>query len=280
EKNEGTRQPEEAFRARGDRRPGERGLGDLDGSIAWAIQTLSDQAMPSEEIGAILSTSEPWVVRRYLELHRKRLEDGLADQRLMLALLEPLLTARSHAAGRRSAADESARPAPSRCGEARRVERSPGPSLERFQLYQPLATGGLTSRYLRIGFNTCVQSARNGLHRTSRGAPGSVTPRSSSSRSTDSRAQRSGTSPKPPACRPVWCSITSVPRKGSDAPAMRPSSTSCAANWLARATEGSATPPSSPRCTRARPCSSGTSLAPWPTALQREPSYSTRWPPT
>jgi hypothetical protein len=122
-----TRQAEEGFRARGDRRPGERALGDLDGSIAWAIQTLSDQAMPSEEIGAILSTDDPVVIRRYLELHRERLEEGLADQQGRLALLEPLLSARSHAAGRRSAADESARPAPSRCGEARRVEGSPGP---------------------------------------------------------------------------------------------------------------------------------------------------------
>jgi hypothetical protein len=112
-----TREVEEPLPAQGHRRPGEYGHGDLDGSIAWAIQTLSDQAMPSEEIGAILSSDDPAVVRRYLELHRERLEDGLADQRLMLALLEPLLVARSHAAGRHSAADESARPAPSRCGE-------------------------------------------------------------------------------------------------------------------------------------------------------------------
>jgi hypothetical protein len=65
--------------------------------------------MPSEEIGAILSSDDPVVVRRYLELHRERLEEGLADQQYMLALLEPLLTARSHAAGRRFAAKESAR---------------------------------------------------------------------------------------------------------------------------------------------------------------------------
>jgi hypothetical protein len=86
-----------------------RDLGDLDGSIAWAIQTLSDQAMPSEEIGAILSSDDPAVVRRYLEVHRERLEEGVANQQLMLGLLEPLLVARSHAAGRRSAAKESAR---------------------------------------------------------------------------------------------------------------------------------------------------------------------------
>jgi hypothetical protein len=97
-----TRQAEEPLAARGHRRPGERGHGDLDGSIAWAIQTLSDQAMPSEEIGAILSSDDPAVVRRYLELHRKRLEEGVAKQQRMLAFLEPLLVARSHAAGRHS----------------------------------------------------------------------------------------------------------------------------------------------------------------------------------
>jgi hypothetical protein len=108
-RDEWTRQAEGTFRAQGDRRPDGRDLGDLDGSIAWAIQTLSDQAMPSEEIGAILSSDDPAVVRRYLEVHRERLEEGVANQQLMLGLLEPLLLARSHAAGRRSAAKESAR---------------------------------------------------------------------------------------------------------------------------------------------------------------------------
>jgi hypothetical protein len=58
--------------------------------------------MPSAEIGAILSSDDPLVVGRYLELHRERLEESIAKQLLMLASLEPLLTARSHAAGRRS----------------------------------------------------------------------------------------------------------------------------------------------------------------------------------
>jgi hypothetical protein len=101
-RDEWTRQAEGTFRAQGDRRPDVRGLGDLDGSIAWAIQTLSDQAMPSEEIGAILSSDDPAVVRRYLEVHRERLEEGLANQQFMLGLLEPLLVARSRAAGRHS----------------------------------------------------------------------------------------------------------------------------------------------------------------------------------
>jgi len=95
DKRRWTRQTEGAFRAHGDRGPGEPGLGALGGSIAWAIQTLSAQAMPSEEIAAILSSDDPVVVRRYLELHRERLEEGLADQRYRLALLEPLLVART-----------------------------------------------------------------------------------------------------------------------------------------------------------------------------------------
>ena len=36
--------------------------------------------MPPDEIGAILATDEPEMVRRYLELHRERLEEHLADR--------------------------------------------------------------------------------------------------------------------------------------------------------------------------------------------------------
>jgi hypothetical protein len=44
--------------------------------------------MPSAEIRAVLTTDEPELVRRYLELHRERLEEWLADQRLTLAAIE------------------------------------------------------------------------------------------------------------------------------------------------------------------------------------------------
>ena len=65
------------------------------GSIGWAINTLRDQGMPSEEIAAILGADDPVWVRRYLELHRERLEEHLADQRRTLARLERLLALRS-----------------------------------------------------------------------------------------------------------------------------------------------------------------------------------------
>jgi hypothetical protein len=35
--------------------------------------------MPSDEIHAVLSATDPEVVRRYLELHRERLQERLAE---------------------------------------------------------------------------------------------------------------------------------------------------------------------------------------------------------
>jgi len=48
--------------------------------------------MPSEEIAALVQAHDPELVRRYLELHRERSEERLADQRT-LDLLERLLIA-------------------------------------------------------------------------------------------------------------------------------------------------------------------------------------------
>ena len=62
-------------------------------SIAWAIEVLRDQAMPLEEIDAILWADDPELVRRYLDLHRERLEERLSDQRRMLVRLEAVLAA-------------------------------------------------------------------------------------------------------------------------------------------------------------------------------------------
>ena len=78
------------------------------GSIAWAISTLRDQGMPSEEIFAILGADNPELIRRYLELHRERLEEHLADQRRTLARLERLLAARSIRASARWRKEEVA----------------------------------------------------------------------------------------------------------------------------------------------------------------------------
>jgi DNA-binding transcriptional MerR regulator len=61
------------------------------GSLAWAVSTLTRQEMPREEIRAVLAAHEPETVRRYLDLHRERLEERLAEQRRTLADLERFL---------------------------------------------------------------------------------------------------------------------------------------------------------------------------------------------
>jgi hypothetical protein len=61
------------------------------GVAAWAIRVLIDQGMPWTEIGSILGSDGPELVRRTLELHRERLEERLAEQRAELDRIEPLL---------------------------------------------------------------------------------------------------------------------------------------------------------------------------------------------
>jgi hypothetical protein len=78
------------------------------GSIEWAISTLRHQGMPSEEIVAILGADDLELIRRYLELHRERLEEHLADQRRTLPRLERLLAARSIRASARWRKEEVA----------------------------------------------------------------------------------------------------------------------------------------------------------------------------
>jgi hypothetical protein len=61
------------------------------GVAASAIRALIDQGMPWSEIGSILGSDDPELVRRTLELHRERLEERLAEQRAELDRIEPLL---------------------------------------------------------------------------------------------------------------------------------------------------------------------------------------------
>jgi hypothetical protein len=61
------------------------------GPVAYAISALEGQAMPSEEIAAMVRAHDPELVRRYFELHRERLEERLADQQRTIDLLERLL---------------------------------------------------------------------------------------------------------------------------------------------------------------------------------------------
>ena len=51
--------------------------------------------MPSEEIRAVLAADDPAIVRRYLELHRERMEEWLAEERRILGSLEEALVADS-----------------------------------------------------------------------------------------------------------------------------------------------------------------------------------------
>lgn len=63
------------------------------GSVALAVRTLRDLGMPRAEIDRILATSDPRVIRRYVDLHIERLEERLADARTTLIGLEPVLEA-------------------------------------------------------------------------------------------------------------------------------------------------------------------------------------------
>jgi len=51
-------------------------------------ETLREQGMPAVELQAILHSDDPVIVRRYLELHRERLEERLAEQVRTLERLE------------------------------------------------------------------------------------------------------------------------------------------------------------------------------------------------
>jgi hypothetical protein len=105
-------------------------------SQAGALRRIE---MPREEIRAVLSADDAEIVRRYLELHRERLEERLAERQRVLVALEGSLidailekkTSRRHlsplVAGRRPSSDAaaldgaSARPAaPGRAGTSRR----------------------------------------------------------------------------------------------------------------------------------------------------------------
>ena len=57
----------------------------------WAGGVLQSQKMPSEEIRTVLTTDDPELIHRHMELHRERLEEQLADQRRTLVELERLL---------------------------------------------------------------------------------------------------------------------------------------------------------------------------------------------
>lgn len=60
-------------------------------AIGFATRTLREQGMPLDEVKAALAVEEPQVLRRYMELHRERLDERLAAERRALAGVERLL---------------------------------------------------------------------------------------------------------------------------------------------------------------------------------------------
>jgi hypothetical protein len=60
-------------------------------AIARTARALLRCEMPPEEISAVLGADNPELVRRYMELHRERLGEGLADRLRTLAGLERFL---------------------------------------------------------------------------------------------------------------------------------------------------------------------------------------------
>ena len=68
--------------------------------VDWVVGVLRSHGMPPEEILALTSAEDPELVRRHLELHRERLDEGLAERRRALAELQPLLARAAAERGR------------------------------------------------------------------------------------------------------------------------------------------------------------------------------------
>ena len=67
-----------------------------------AVGALRRNRMPWAEIRAVLAADDPDIVRRYLELHRERLEEQMAAHRRELDVLASSLTEHLEARGRRT----------------------------------------------------------------------------------------------------------------------------------------------------------------------------------
>lgn len=64
--------------------------------MAEAIRLLRSVDMPLDEIAEVVRASDPELAVKYLEQHRERLRDRLADQSRMLAYLERLIAEEGH----------------------------------------------------------------------------------------------------------------------------------------------------------------------------------------
>ena len=64
-----------------------------EGVPAWVARVLQEQAMPREEVTAILSSTDRRMIHQYLAEHLERLEESLTVQRRTIERIEALLTA-------------------------------------------------------------------------------------------------------------------------------------------------------------------------------------------
>ena len=94
-------------------------------------RALLRQDMPLGEVRAVLEAADPAVVHRYLELHRERLEEQIAERRRVLDAVERMLTENLVA---NDNAKTSARP-------REPVQPSPGSTSASGRLYRRMRSG-------------------------------------------------------------------------------------------------------------------------------------------
>lgn len=100
------------------------------GPNSKAARALLRQDMPLGEVRAVLEAADPAVVHRYLELHRERLEEQIAERRRVLDAVERMLTENLAA----NDAKTSARP-------REPVQPSPGSTSASGRLYRRMRSG-------------------------------------------------------------------------------------------------------------------------------------------
>jgi hypothetical protein len=64
----------------------------MEQGLTWAAETLRRQAMPAEEVREVLTAGDRVTVHRYLELHRERLQERLAEEQHTVFTIERILT--------------------------------------------------------------------------------------------------------------------------------------------------------------------------------------------
>jgi hypothetical protein len=60
--------------------------------VAWAEAVLREQGMPADELRVVLTSADPELVRRHLELHLELLDERLAAQKRLVEAIGLILT--------------------------------------------------------------------------------------------------------------------------------------------------------------------------------------------